>query len=129
MPTTLLTGRSVTLELGGDDYEIQAKSVTLQVTNDITTVNTLSGNKSIVTNTTGTLVIDGFQDYNSGHTGLADSLYADALAGTSIAFTMDVGDATFTGNVIPNFPTAGGDAVSVLEYSVTCVVDGEVTKA
>lgn len=129
MPTTLLTGRSVTLELDGEDYEIQAKAVTLQVTNDITTVSTLSGNRSIVTNTTGTLQIDGFQDYTSGGTGLADALYAAAEAGSSVAFSMDVNGATFSGNVVPQFPTAGGDAVSVLEYSVSCVVDGAVTKA
>lgn len=124
-----MTGKNVTLELGGDTWDIEAKSVTLQVTNAITTVNTLAGNKSIVTDTTGTLVIDGFQDYTMGGTGLADSLYDAAEAGTSTAFELTVGGAVFTGNVICNFPTAGGDAVSVLEYSVTCVVDGAVTKA
>lgn len=130
MATTIITGRNLTLEIDGDTYTDMAQSATLKMTNTVETIATLSGNTSVVTDTTGTLSVQFLQDWDQ-MTGLAESLWTAAVAGTAIAFELVVTGGhtnTFTGNVIPQFPEAGGDAKSILSTTVEFVVDGAVTR-
>lgn len=131
MPTTIITGRSLTLEIDGDVFTDMAQSATLQLSNTVETIATLSGNKSVVTDTTGTLSVTFLQDWDQA-AGLAEALYIAAEAGTAIAFELVVtggSTTTWTGSVIPQFPAAGGDAAAILNTTVEFVVDGAVTRA
>lgn len=131
MPTTIITGRNLTLEIDGDVYTDMAQSATLTMTNTVETIATLSGNTSVVTDTTGTLSVQFLQDWDQA-AGLAEALWIAADAGTAIAFELVVTGGTgttFTGNVIPQFPAAGGDASAILSTTVEFIVDGDVTRA
>ena len=131
MPTTIITGRNLTLEIDGDVYTDMAQSATLTMTNTVETIATLSGNTSVVTDTTGTLSVQFLQDWDQA-AGLAEALGIAADAGTAIAFELAVTGGTgttFTGNVIPQFPAAGGDASAILSTTVEFIVDGDVTRA
>jgi hypothetical protein len=131
MATTIITGRNLTLEIDGDTYTDMAQSATLTMSNTVETIATLSGNTSIVTDTTGTLSVQFLQDWDQA-SGLAEALWIAADSGTAIAFELVVtggSTTTFTGNVIPQFPAAGGDAAAILSTTVEFVIDGAVTRA
>lgn len=129
MPTTIITGRILTLEIDGDVYTDMAQSATLQMTNTVETIATFSGNTSVVTDTTGTLSVQFLQDWDQA-AGLAEALYDAAVTGTAIGFELGVtGGTTFSGNVIPQFPAAGGDATAILNTTVEFIISGAVTKA
>jgi len=129
MATTIITGRTLTLEIDGDTYTDMAQSATLQMSNTVETIATFSGNTSVVTDTTGTLSVQFLQDWDQA-AGLAEALYDAAVTGTAIAFELGItGGSTFSGNVIPQFPAAGGDASAILNSTVEFVISGAVTKA
>ena len=132
MATTIVTGRNLTLEIDGDTYTDMAQSATLQMSNTVETIATFSGNTSVVTDTTGTLSVQFLQDWDQA-AGLAEALYDAAVAGDAISFelvvTKGAGSTTFTGNVIPQFPAAGGDATAILNTTVEFIISGSVTKA
>lgn len=129
MPTTIITGRILTLEIDGDVYTEMAQSATLQMSNTVETIATFSGNTSVVTDTTGTLSVQFLQDWDQV-AGLAEALYDAAVTGTAIGFELGVtGGTTFSGNVIPQFPAAGGDATAILNTTVEFIISGAVTKA
>jgi hypothetical protein len=63
---------------------------------------------------------------------LCDALWdaAKAAPDTALAASFDANGSTFTCNVFPAFPTAGGGAVDVLTTTVELIVeDGSVTRA
>ena len=79
--------------------------------------------------TTFQLQLRAFQDW--GEVGsFCDAMWTAAAAGSAITFELGVaGAGTFTGSVIPSYPTAGGPADGALEVEFTFEVTGDVTKA
>jgi hypothetical protein len=130
MPTTIITGRDMSLTIDGDVYDAQASTVTLTRTADRQEYDVLDGSVYKTLKYTAELTVELFQDWGvSG--GLCEALWdaADTAPDTAIAFSFVANTgATFTGNVYPSFPDAGGTAPDALTVSVTMtVVDGDVS--
>lgn len=130
MATTTITGRGLTLTIDGDAYADQASAVTLTMTLERQTIDTLSGRTYKVTNTNGTLSATLYQDWGTAGS-LCDAIYAAAknAPDTALSFTFEADSGTWTGTVLPNFPTAGGAASDVLSTTVDFVVVGTPTLA
>lgn len=130
MPTTIITGRDLSLTIDSKSYNAQASSVTLNVVNDQQVYQVLTGKVYKTIDVNATLSVTMFADW--GVTGsLCEALWAAADTapdtGLSFSFTADTG-AVFTGNVFPNFPDAGGTAPDAQTVTVSLVVvDGDVT--
>ena len=130
MPTTIITGRDLSLTIDGDNYNAQASSVTLNVVNDQQTYQVHTGKVYKTVDVNATLTVTMFADW--GATGsLCEGLWGAADTapdtGLTFSFTADTG-AVFSGSVFPNFPDAGGTAPDAQTVTVTMVVvDGDVT--
>jgi hypothetical protein len=128
MATAIATGKVITVTIDGDDYSEQINSATVVANNNSITVQTLSGPASTQLPTAYELQITAYQDW--GKVGsFSEALWAAALTGTAISFVMDVGTKTLSGDLIPQFPDAGGSADGVLEFSITLPIDGVPTLA
>lgn len=126
--TVIQQGSGLTLTVDGEAMDPQTSSVTLTWENTVETYPTLNGNISVVTDTQGTLEFTAYQDYDAVGS-LSDALWTAAAAGAAVACSLVANGATFTFNAIPQFPQAGGDANGALQYTVSLVIDGDVTKA
>lgn len=129
MPTKVMTGENLKITVNGTDYSPQCSNVELAQEASVETYRVLTGPTSIKTGTTGQLSLSLFQDYAEASS-LCEALWNAADTGTAVTFVLEVGGAsgtTFSGNVVPQYPTVGGAADSALEASITLVVDGIVT--
>lgn len=128
MATAIATGKSVSVTIDGDVYDEQINSATLTTSNNSITVQTLDGPAAIQLPASYSLSITAYQDW--GKVGsFCEALWAAALTGAAITFSMDVGTKTLSGNLIPQFPDAGGAADAVLEFTIDLPVDGVPTLA
>lgn len=128
---TYITGRDLTLTIDGDSYDAQASTVTLEVTNNQATLEVLSGRAYKTIDATATLNVEMFADWGAVGS-ICDALWdaAKTSPDTAIAASFDVNGSTFTMNVFPAQPAAGGGAVDVLTTTVALVVeDGTVTRS
>lgn len=123
MPTAIATGKSVSVTIDGDVYDEQINSATLSVANNSITVQTLDGPASIQLPAAYSLSITAYQDWGKSGS-FCEALWAAALTGTAVTFSMDVGTKTLSGDLIPMFPDAGGAADAVLEFTIELPVDG-----
>jgi hypothetical protein len=128
MPTYIATGRDLTLTLDGADISPQANSAELAFENTIETADTFTGKTKYVTGAEGNLTISAFQDLGAA-TSFVDALWDAADAGDPIPFVFTVDGVSFSGDVIPQFPTVGGSAAAALETSITLPISGSITKA
>lgn len=132
MATTIITGRDLSLTIDGDVYNAQASTVTLTRTADRQEYEVLDGTVYKTLKYTAELTVEMFQDWNAAGS-LCEALWnaADTNPDTALAFSFDANSgATFTGNVYPSFPDAGGTAPDALTVSVTMTVDaGDVSLA
>lgn len=132
MALVVITGRSLTLDIDGVDYSIQTAEVTLTPSQTTTQYVTLNGSAAVAGPVTWALRVRAFQDWDEA-TSFCDAIYAAAVAAIPVSFevvaTGPTGSATFTGNIIPTYPSVGGAADSALEVDITFEVDGDVTKA
>jgi hypothetical protein len=127
MAATVITGRALTLTIDGDNWSSQTAECTLTPTQSATQYITLSDSAAIVAPATWELTVRSFQDWDQAAS-LFEGLWTAATAGTAVAFSMVVsGGGTFSGDLIPVFPTAGGAADSALESDITFPVNGAVT--
>lgn len=127
MAANVITGRALTITIDGDDWSSQTAECTLTPTQGITQYITLSDSAAIVNPATWELTVRSFQDWDDAAS-LFEGLWTAATAGTAVAFTLAVaGGGSFTGNLLPVFPSAGGAADSALESDITFPVDGAVT--
>lgn len=123
------TGRTLTVEVNSVAYSAQVAEVTLVPNQTVDQYITLTDTTAVAQPTTWQLNVRAFQDW--GEVGsFCDAMWTAAAAGTAISFELGADNSTtFTGDIIPNYPTAGGPADSALEVSFTFEVDGDVTKA
>lgn len=132
MATTIITGKDLTLTIDSKSYDAQASSVTMSLENNQQTFDVLDGKAYKTLDVSGTLSVEMFADWGHAQS-LCEALWnkADTAPDTGLAFTFTANTgATFTGNVFPKFPSAGGGAADALTTSVELViVDGSVTLA
>lgn len=130
--TTIITGRDLALTIDSDVYDDAASSCTIELTLDRQEYDVLSGTVYKTIKTTGTLTVDLYQDWNAVSS-LCEALFTAAKTApdTPLAFSMVANTgATFTGSVLPTYPTAGGTAPDALTASVVfTIVDGDVDLA
>jgi hypothetical protein len=125
MPTTIITGRDITFTIEGASYDAQATSATLTIASTINTYQTLDGKAYYTTDTQGTFAVEMLADWPAGGS-LCDALWtaAESAPNTPLAvsFTAASGS-TFTFDVQPIFPSAGGTApdAQTVSLSFTCV--------
>ena len=133
MATTIITGQDLTLTINSVAYNDQAISATLTLENDRQEFDVLSGQVYKTLKTTGTLSVELMQDFGIASGSICEALWnaAKSAPDTSLAFTFVANTgATFTGNVFPAFPDAGGTAPDALTATVELTIDeGSVTLA
>ena len=128
---TYITGRDLTLEIDGDSYDAQASTVTLTTELNQAVLEVLSGRAYKTIDQTATLSVEMYADWGAAGS-LCDALWdaANTAPDTGISAEFDANGSTFTMQVFPNFPTAGGGAVDVLTTTVELVVvEGTVARA
>jgi len=133
MALEYVTGRDLSLEIDGDTYNDVAASVTLSTEINQQVLEILSGRAYKTIDATGTLTVELYQDWGSTTpASVCEALWdaADSAPDTAIPFELDANGSTFTGNIFPVKPDAGGAATDALTVSVEfVVVDGAVTRA
>jgi hypothetical protein len=127
MPTTVITGRDVSFTIGGNNFDAQTTSAVLNCETIIETYQTLDGRAYKSVDKQWTFTIELLQDW--GATGsLFEIMWGVAESapntGISTVFTAASG-ATFTFQVLPIFPTAGGAAPGALTDTWTMTVIGQ----
>lgn len=132
MPTTILRGTDLSLTIDAATYDAQSSSVTLVRTNDQVELDVLDGQVYRTIKTTAELQVEMLQDWGAVGS-LCEALWnaADTAPDTplSATFVANTG-ATFTFDVLPTFPDAGGTAPDALTVTVEMtVVEGDVTLA
>jgi len=110
MPTTVITGRDVTFTIGGNNFDAQTTSAILSDTRTRETYQTLDGKAYKVTDDQWNFAVEMLADW--GATGsLCEILWgvAESAPDTGISTVMTAASgATFTFQILPDFPTAGG---------------------
>ena len=127
MPTTVITGRDVSFTIGGNNFDAQTTSAVLSCETIIETYQTLDGRAYKSVDKQWTFTLELLQDW--GATGsLFEIIWGVAESapntGISTVFTAASG-ATFTFQVLPIFPTAGGAAPGALTDTWTMTVVGQ----
>jgi hypothetical protein len=112
MPTTVITGRDITFTIGGNNFDAQVTTATLECERNRVRYETLDGASFKVIDDNWTFNISMLADW--GATGsLCEILWGVAESapntGISTVFTAATG-AAFTFAILPNFPSAGGTA-------------------
>ena len=131
MPTTVITGRDVTFTIGGNTFDAQATSATLTGEMDRQTYETLDGKVYKVIDNNFTFDIEMLADW--GATGsLCEILWgvAEASPNTGINTVMTAASgATFTFQVLPSWPSAGGAAPDAQTVALSFQVIGVPTES
>jgi hypothetical protein len=127
MPTTVITGRDVSFTIGGNNFDAQTTSAVLSCETIIETYQTLDGRAYKSVDKQWTFTLELLQDWGATGSlfeiiwGVAESAPNTAI---STVFTAASG-ATFTFQVLPIFPTAGGAAPGALTDTWTMTVIGQ----
>ena len=126
MPTTVITGRDVTFTIGGNTFDAQATSATLTGDRNRVTYETLDGKSFKVIDDNFTFAVEMLADWGVAGS-LCEILWGVSESapntGISTVFTAATG-ATFTFQILPNFPSAGGTAPDAQTVSLSFQVIG-----
>ena len=134
MATTVITGRDVTFTLDSATYDAQATSATLSCETIIVTYQTLDGRAYKSVDKQWTFTVELLQDWGASgaHGSLFESMWANAETApntpVAVSFTAASG-ASFSFNVLPIFPSAGGAAPGALTDTWTLTVVGQPTES
>lgn len=134
MPTTVITGRDLSLTIDSKAYDAQALSVSLTTTNDQQTYQTLDGKVFKTTDNDCTMDLTILADWGASGAGgtysVCELLWAAAKAAPDTALTYSFTAATgavFTGSLYPNFPNPNGSGADAQEVSFTLQCTGVPT--
>ena len=114
MPTTVITGRDLTLTIASAAYDAQATSVTLVNSPTIDVFQTLDGKAYKHTDDQWTLNVELLADWGATSS-LFEAMWsaAESAPNTTLAVSLTAATgAVFTCNVLPVFPGVGGTAPS-----------------
>ena len=129
MPTTIITGRDVSLTLNGSSYDAQATSAVLSNEHTIETYQTLDGRAYKGIDDQWTFTIELLADWGAAST-VFEAMWNEATnyanSTVSVSLTATTG-AAFAFNVLPIYPTVGGAAPGAQTDTWTFTVIGEPT--
>jgi hypothetical protein len=130
MPTSVITGRDITLTIASTNYDAQTTSAILSNSPTIDVYQTLDGKAYKHTDDQWTLNLELLSDW-----GVASSLFeamwsaAESAPNTTLAVSLTAATgAVFAFNVLPVFPSAGGAAPGAQTDSWSMLVVGTPTE-
>jgi len=130
VPTTVITGRDLTLTIATVNYDAQATSVTLTNEHTIETYQTLDGRAYKAIDDSWTLDVEMLADW--GATGsLCESLWSacESAPNTTLAASITAATgAVFACNILPVFPSVGGAAPGAQTVTLSFQVVGTPTE-
>lgn len=133
MALEYVTGRDLSLTINSVQYNDVAASVVLSTEINQQVLEVLSGRAYKTIDSTATLTVELYQDWGSTTpASVCEALWdaANSAPDTPIAFSFDANGSTFTGDVFPVKPDAGGAATDALTVTIELVVqDGSVSRA
>lgn len=133
MALEYVTGRDLSLTINSVTYNDVAASVTLSTEINQQVLEVLSGRAYKTIDSTATLTVELYQDWGSTTpASVCEALWdaANSAPDTAVTFSFDANGSTFTGDVFPVKPDAGGAATDALTVTIELVVeDGSVTRA
>jgi len=124
MPTTVITGRDISLTIDSKAYGDQTTSTTLATALERNAYETIDGKVFFALDTTATLSITMLADWGATNS-LCEAMWtaASSAPNTGLAYTFTAATgAVFTGNVLPVFPDASGTGKDA--QSITFVLQG-----
>jgi hypothetical protein len=124
MPTTVITGRDISLTIDSKAYGDQTTSTTLATALERNAYETIDGKVFYALDTTATLSVTMLADWGAASS-LCEAMWtaASSAPNTSLAYTFTAATgAVFTGNVLPVFPDASGTGKDA--QSITFVLQG-----
>jgi hypothetical protein len=131
MATTIYTGRSITLTIATKDYTDQILSSVLTIETERLSFDTLAGRVYKYLDKNATLDLEFLDDWSETDS-LSKALWTatetNPDTGLACVLTVNTGD-TFTFNVLPSWPSAGGSGADAQQQSVSLQVDGAITEA
>ena len=130
MATTVITGRDLTLTIATTAYDAQTTSVTLVNSPTIDVYQTLDGKAYKHTDDQWTLNVELLADWGATSS-LFEAMWAaaDGAPNTTLAVSLTaVTGAVFTCNVLPVFPSVGGEAPGAQTQTWSFTVVGTPTE-
>ena len=121
------TGRTLTVTIDSVAYSAQVAEVTLTPSQAVEQYITLTDVSAVSAPVTWELAVRAYQDWGAVGS-FCDAMWTAAATGTAISFSMGTDGSTFSGDIIPVYPSVGGPADSALEVEFTFAVDGDVSK-
>jgi len=130
MPTTIITGRDVSLTLNGSSYDAQATSAVLSNEHTIETYQTLDGRAYKAIDDQWTFTLELLADWGAASS-LFEAMWGEAEnypnSTVSVSLTAATG-AVFAFNVLPIYPSVGGAAPGAQTDTWTFTVIGKPTE-
>lgn len=126
MPTTVITGRDLTLTVDSKVYDAQVLSCTLKTDLERNTYETIDGKVYWALDTSATLTLTVLADWGASGAGgtysICELLWAAANSAPNTALTYSLTAATgavFSGSVYPNFPDVNGSGKDAQQVTFT----------
>ena len=130
MPTTIITGRDLTLTIASTNYDAQATSATLTNSPTIETYQTLDGKAYKHIDDQWTCDVSMLADWGASGS-LCEALWTacETAPNTTVAVSLTaVTGAVFAFNVMPVFPSVGGSAPDAQTVDLSFTVVGTPTE-
>lgn len=130
MPTTIITGRDLTLTIASTNYDAQATSATLANSPTIETYQTLDGKAYKHIDDQWTFDVSMLADWGASGS-LCEALWSacESAPNTTLAVSLTaVSGAVFAFNVMPVFPAVGGTAPDAQTVDLSFTVVGTPTE-
>jgi hypothetical protein len=130
VPTTIITGRDLTLTIASTNYDAQATSATLANSPTIETYQTLDGKAYKHIDDQWTFDVSMLSDWGASGS-LCEALWTacETAANTTLAVSLTaVSGAVFAFNVMPVFPAVGGAAPDAQTVDLSFTVVGTPTE-
>lgn len=126
MPTTIITGRDLTLTIASTNYDAQATSAVLSNSPTIETYQTLDGKAYKHIDDQWTFDVEMLADWGASGS-LCEALWSacESAPNTTLAVSLTaVTGAVFAFNVMPVFPSVGGTAPDAQTVTLSFTVVG-----
>jgi len=130
VPTTIITGRDLTLTIASTNYDAQATSATLANSPTIETYQTLDGKAYKHIDDRWTFDVSMLADWGASGS-LCEALWSacESAPNTTLAVSLTaVSGAVFAFNVMPVFPAVGGSAPDAQTVDLSFTVVGTPTE-
>ena len=130
MPTTIITGRDLTLTIASTNYDAQATSAVLANSPTIETYQTLDGKAYKHIDDQWNFDVEMLADWGASGS-LCEALWSacESAPNTTLAVSLTaVSGAVFAFNVLPVFPAVGGTAPDAQTVSLSFTVVGTPTE-